>query len=355
MSTPHSPFFSICVPQYNRTSFLIEALRALATQTFTDFEVCISDDCSTDGRQYELVEELKALELQYVYYRQPQNLRYDANLRAAIGLASGRYCLLMGNDDCLSSPDVLQRLFENLIDHPETGVAVANYLNGGDGTISRRVRSKRLSAGTPELAVARFRNFSFVSGVLLRRERAVAHATPVWDGAEMYQMYLGSRIIAEGYALLELDEVMVIHDLPVAGETVDSYAARSRVWPCPIQERPIPLVRMGALVCDAILPFRKGESSAWVVKVFLQILLFTYPFWIVEYRRVQSWRFSCGICLGMRPKRQLQGVAVSFWQRLLLNLTYAAVTCAGLIMPIKAFSRLRPKFYSFAKAALQRS
>ena len=48
------PYFSICIPQHNRTSFLIEALRTLDRQTFRDFEVCISDDASTDGREADL-------------------------------------------------------------------------------------------------------------------------------------------------------------------------------------------------------------------------------------------------------------------------------------------------------------
>ena len=55
------PFFSICIPQYNRTSFVIEALRALAGQSFKNFEVCVSDDCSSDGRQSELQQALRTL------------------------------------------------------------------------------------------------------------------------------------------------------------------------------------------------------------------------------------------------------------------------------------------------------
>jgi len=39
-----APLFSICIPQHNRTSFLIEACKSLQSQTFTDFEICISDD-----------------------------------------------------------------------------------------------------------------------------------------------------------------------------------------------------------------------------------------------------------------------------------------------------------------------
>jgi glycosyltransferase involved in cell wall biosynthesis len=54
-----NPFFSICIPQYNRTSYLIEALNVLSQQTFRNFKVCISDDRSTDGREQELIDYLK--------------------------------------------------------------------------------------------------------------------------------------------------------------------------------------------------------------------------------------------------------------------------------------------------------
>src|SRR4051812_15316998 len=101
------PFFSICIPQYNRTSFLIEACRSLSVQTFRDFEVCISDDCSTDGREAELGAFLQQSGMTFVYRKQERNSRYDGNLRAAIGLACGRYCFLLGNDDALASTETL--------------------------------------------------------------------------------------------------------------------------------------------------------------------------------------------------------------------------------------------------------
>jgi len=60
------PFFSICIPQYNRTEFLIEACKSLAGQTFKNFEVCISDDCSTDGMEQELLDYLTTSGLSFV-------------------------------------------------------------------------------------------------------------------------------------------------------------------------------------------------------------------------------------------------------------------------------------------------
>jgi hypothetical protein len=290
-----------------------------------------------------------------VYRRQEKNLRYDGNLRSAIALATGKYCLLMGNDDCLANERTLERLHELLCMHSEVGVVITNYADYDGGAASRRVHATRVVPSSPGIAAASFRNFAFVSGVILDRERAVAHATADWDGSEMYQMYLGSRILAEGRPLLEVADVMVRRGISITGESVDSYAAKPRVNPCPIEERRIPLVQMGRLVYDAIRPFAWGRSASVGLRVFLQILLFTYPFWILEYRRVQSWRYSAGICLGMRPKNLLASIRLPWRYETVLRLVYSLVTCVGLLFPVAAFDALRPRFYTLAKTMFQRS
>lgn len=348
------PFFSVCIPQYNRTSFLIESLRALAGQTFANWEVCISDDCSTDGREHELLAELEALRAPYVYYRQPRNGRYDVNLRGSISLSSGTWCLLMGNDDCLAGPNVLAEFEEALKRHPEAGVAMANYEEFDGSKTFRRVTQEGIAGSGPEIAVSRFRNFSFVSAVMLRANRAKAHATNKWDGSEMYQMYIGCRILAEGYSLLEISASAVRKGIVIAGESVDSYAARPRVKRCRIEERRIPLVQMGGLVYDAVRPEAGGKSAALGTLIFSQILVFTYPFWIVEYRRVQSWRYSAGICLGMRPRNLLERVDLPVWRSASLRLVYATVTAAGLMCPIRLFDSCSRPLYRVAKSMMRR-
>ncbi len=345
-----TPYFSICIPQYNRTSFLIEALQALSKQTFRDFEVCISDDCSPDGRHGEILTALQNLDLRHVYYWQPANLRYDGNLRAAIGLAHGEYCLLMGNDDRLAEPGTLQRLYELMSPHRNVGVVITNYKADGGAVTTRRVPITRIAGSGPGLAARCFRNFSFVSGVVLRRDRAVAHATAKWDGAEMYQMYVGCRILGEGYKLLEVSDAMIVQAIQIPGETVDSYAARPRLNPCPINERRTPLVDMGRLVFDAIQPYSGRKAPALAFAVILQILLFPYAYWVIEYRRVQSWKYSVGICLGMRPSNVLGSMRL-YWTHLqLLKALYLGITVAGLCIPIGVFDSFRSRLYALAKS-----
>ena len=349
-----SPFISICIPQYNRTSFLIEACRSIAAQSFRGFEVCISDDCSNDGREEELLSFLKSSGLEFVWARQSRNRRYDGNLRAAIALARGEYCILLGNDDALANANSLQEVAAALaLNKP--GVAICNYADFVSGEPYRRVRDGIIGTG-PEGAAALFRHVSFVSGVVLRRADAIANTTEAWDGSEMYQMYLTSRLLAAGGSCLGISAVVIRKDIAIAGETVDSYARRPRLDPCPIEERKLNLVWIPRLVAAAIEPYvTRAEGSRLNRQVVSQLLRFTYPFWLFEYRRIQSWKYALGIALGMRPRNVISGVPLSFVAALRLRLLYASATAAGLLIPRSWFERSRKHLFGIAKSAARGS
>jgi hypothetical protein len=349
------PYFSICIPQYNRTSFLLEALRSLATQTLRDFEVCISDDRSTDGRQPEIIAFLESSGVSFVHGVQPSNTGYDGNLRSAISLARGRYCLLMGNDDALAGVNALASLHAEIEARGPAGVIITDFEDFATGIRASRIRHTANYGAGPRVAVGHFRNFSFVSGVLLEREAAQAVASQRWDGSEMYQTFVGCRLIASGLPLLELASVFVRKDIRLPNESVDSYACKPRVHPCPIIERRIPLCQLGRVVADAIDPHvaacdRKGIFA----RIILQLLLFTYPFWIIEYRRVQSWRYAVGISLGMRPRIIAEGLDLGALRTLKLRTIYGLVTTCGLMMPLNLFGSLQSRLYQFAKSSFRR-
>ena len=345
-----NPFFSICIPQYNRISFLIEACRSLIDQTFKNFEVCISDDCSTDGREKELLEFLEKSNLSFVYHKQEQNKKYDGNLRSSIELAKGKYCFLLGNDDCLAESRTLEDIHSDLQKYGKVGVVITNYEDFASSKRFRRIQKTGVLGKGPKTAAYHFRDFSFVSGVLLETPKAYEHATSKWDGSEMYQVYIGCRTIAEGASLLGIDRVAIRQGIRISREQVDSIALRPKLSPCPIVERPLPLNQLGRLVVDAIDPYvASTEKEKIIGLIFFQLLFFTYAFWIFEYRRIQSWKYAVGICWGMRPRNILQGLNLSFLGRFWISTLYGFVSLAGLIIPRKAFDALRSSLYSLAK------
>lgn len=345
-----APYFSICIPQYNRTDFLIAACHTFASQTFRDFELCISDDLSDDGKASELLAYLEQSGMRYVYRRNETNVRYDANLRGAIALSSGRYLLLMGNDDGLALPDALQRIHNELERARGIAVAIANYREVSTGRVYRRMlNTASLGSGAP-LAVRQFRNFSFVSGLIFSGKEARSLATPEVDGSEMYQMYLGVRLLTEEGGLLSLADVLIDKDLQVAGKKVDSYRQRSRIDPCPIIKRHLPMGKILSVVAEGLKPLRnEADRERLLYEAACDLYLYTYSFWAVEYRRVQSWRYALGVLLALSPSDIAPRGAFAAWSRTKLWALYLATTLIGLLTPIFVFDALRARLYAFAK------
>jgi len=345
-------YFSICIPQYNRTDFLIEACRAYEKQTFKDFEICISDDCSTDGKAEALRTYLNSTGMRYTYAGAARNLRYDGNLRAAIGLSSGRYLLLMGNDDKLSAASTLEELHGELEKAGDVAAAITNYRELLTGVTFRRMSQTKVLGSGPETAIGMFRSYSFVSGVILHGDKARALSTADLDGSEMYQMYLGARLVACGGRFLAIDRVCVDKDVQIAGQAVDSYARRPRVWPCPIIKRRLPMGRLLEVVGAGLGPcVSKTERDKLLFRVARDLYLFTYPFWGIEYRRVQSWRYALGVLMALEPGEITRPVAMSSFRRTLLWPIYIATCGIALLMPISFFDVGRPLFYWIAKRA----
>lgn len=348
------PYFSICIPQYNRTEFLILACRSFASQTFRDFEICISDDCSTDGKAEELVSYLRGSGLRFVYHRNAANLRYDGNLRSAIGRSCGRYCLLMGNDDGLAGPTSLANLHRALEAYGRPAVALCNYVELSSGRVYRRITETRRQDGGPALAARLFRSYSFVSGVILDGQAARAASTTDVDGSEMYQMYLATRLVAGGGSFLGIDQVHIEKDLHVESATVDSYRQKPVDQPSRLMKRHLPMGRLLEVVGRGMASFTtKQELGRHLYRSALTLYLFTVPFWGIEYRRVQTWRYAAGILLAMSPSDLDKGGWLSLRSRFVLWLVYAATSAAALLVPIRIFDWLQPRLYQLAKRSSQ--
>jgi hypothetical protein len=342
------PFFSICIPHHNRASFLIRVLQSIEEQTFRDVEICISDDASTDHSRQAVADFAATTSLGLRVARQAVNVRYDANLRAAISMAEGSYCFLLGNDDALASRDVLERIAGELQQRP-AGVVLTNFEDYETG--ARIVRAPRagLVAGGPDVAVRQYRNFSFVSGIVFDRNMALQHATAEWDGSEMYQMFTACRIIASGGPLMMLSLSSVRKDVRVPGELVDSYALRPRLDRQAIQAESLPLMQIPRLVFAAVAPYARGRQRSLAFRIVWQLYAFTLPYWIVEYRRVQSLRYALGVALGASVGRVAGTLPLSTFHGLVLRVFYPLITAAAALVPVRAFTRFHRLLHGLAK------
>ena len=97
-STPHAPKVSIGMPVYNGEPYLSEALSSLLLQSFTDFELIISDNCSTD-RTTQIIEHYSNKDSRIVSCRQTENIGGIDNFQFVLDRASGEYFMWAAHDD----------------------------------------------------------------------------------------------------------------------------------------------------------------------------------------------------------------------------------------------------------------
>jgi glycosyltransferase involved in cell wall biosynthesis len=93
----NTPFFSIILPTYNRAHFLPKAIQSVINQSFTDWELIIVDDGSTDNTS-ELVESYckKDKRIRYIYQ---ENEERSAARNKGIELAKGEFICFLDSDD----------------------------------------------------------------------------------------------------------------------------------------------------------------------------------------------------------------------------------------------------------------
>ena len=117
------PLVSVVIPTYNSPDYLIQTLETVLAQTFTDYEVLVINDGSTDNT----LERLKPYQNRIRLIDQPNGGIGVARNRG-IDEAWGKYVALLDHDD-LWMPDKLQWQVEFFQRHPECSMVVVPHSN----------------------------------------------------------------------------------------------------------------------------------------------------------------------------------------------------------------------------------
>lgn len=162
------------MPVYNGSSVILQTIKYILNQSFSDFELVISDDNSSD----DTVEVLRGIKDKRVkIFINPKNLGYARNLEVCRLKCSNEIIFLMGQDDILAK-DALLKTY-NAFSDPEVGAVTRPYF-WFYGDIKKPVRAKGVfdskrdavvSIFDREDAVVKvFRSLDQLSGLAFRRE-----------------------------------------------------------------------------------------------------------------------------------------------------------------------------------------
>lgn len=123
---------------YNRSKYLKEAIDSVLNQTYTDFDLYVIDNCSTDNTQ-EMVAEYTDSRVHY--YRQPTNVGSFKNFTFAITHCKADFFVLFHDDDIML-PNMLEKEIEILSGNEELAAVSGNSIIFDEINTSERLYNK---------------------------------------------------------------------------------------------------------------------------------------------------------------------------------------------------------------------
>lgn len=200
----NTPLVSILMPAYNVENYVGGAIECILRQTYSNFELLICNDCSTDGTKRTLA---SFSDNRIILFENETNLGYLATWNKLISSCKGEFITFLDADD-LCTENRIELLLNQLINNPEIDAIGSNFQgisNTGEfSTISNfHLEHEKIKDAMPAA-------FHFIGSALMIRRRVYAEIGgyhPFFNrmGAEdLYWIYL----ISEKFQLINLPDTL---------------------------------------------------------------------------------------------------------------------------------------------------
>jgi len=107
------PKVSVIITTFNREKFILEAIKSVISQTFSDWEMIIIDDASTDKTE-RIVKDFIGGNSKIKYTKNPTNMGAPRSKNKGLELSSGTYIAPLDSDDVWLDQNKLQKQVEFL-------------------------------------------------------------------------------------------------------------------------------------------------------------------------------------------------------------------------------------------------
>lgn len=132
----NTPLVSILIPVYNREKMIARALDSALSQTYTNIEIVVTDNCSTD-KTFEVVQEYAQRDRRIRCFRNEENLGPLPNWQRCLNYSKGDYIKILWSDDWMEACTV-EKLIAPLLSDPTIGFSYSTTLvNYDDGSATR--------------------------------------------------------------------------------------------------------------------------------------------------------------------------------------------------------------------------
>lgn len=159
------PKISIITCVYNTEKYLPRCLNSIKSQTFSDFEVLLMDDGSTDGST-EICDTYAKMDSRFrVFHNENHGVAWERQL--GLNLSGGVYSIHIDSDDWVE-PTMLEKLYNKAIE-ANADVVICDYYEDTNG-VTKYVRQCPKSLESSEIASEMFAKIQgFLWNKLVRR------------------------------------------------------------------------------------------------------------------------------------------------------------------------------------------
>jgi hypothetical protein len=191
-----APAISVLVPTYNYGRFLPQTIESILRQDFDDYELIISDDCSTDNTA-DILSAYAGRDRRLRIQIHQRNLGMVANWNWCLQESRGEYIKYVFGDDLFAHPTALSRMKEQLDRNPGASLAASARLTLDAASsvtgLWDDVGQPGLSSG-PSIATRCFRSSLNLPGepsaVIFRRAQALRAFDPTLRQIVDLEMWL---------------------------------------------------------------------------------------------------------------------------------------------------------------------
>ncbi len=210
---------SVLMPVYNAEKYLNGAIDSILSQTYSDFEFVIIDDCSSDS-SVSIIESYA--DERIVFLKNEHNSGVAVTLNRGLQMCHGEYIARMDSDD-ISHPERFEKQLAFLQAHPDVAVVTCGVRTFcGDKTISE--------SGWTSVEPEKIKKDLFFScalahpTVMMRRSviNEVGGYAPEYNGLEDYELWC--RVI-EKHKIASVGEILFeyrIHEGQVSKKPPES-------------------------------------------------------------------------------------------------------------------------------------
>jgi glycosyltransferase involved in cell wall biosynthesis len=307
------PQVSIIVPSFNYARYLPLTIKSVLSQSYSDFELIITDDCSTDGSR-EIVEEWRRLDDRVTPVFHGVNRGLSAARNSALAVSRGKLVAFCDADD-LWLPDKLKAQVECFRSVSAPGIVYSDSaIIDSEGNLTGKRfsqlyhRKGQVTSGDLFEELCQ-RNFLCVPTVVMRRE-AVEYAGGFDERLRSLEDWVCWTRASKNYQFYYIDDALAqyrIHGASLSGNSKSMDHNRVKAIEALLQSFPDirPTVRSKMLyalgsshvdLCDSRAAMRAFGAS-----------IMANPVAVRSWVRCCQSVLNAGVGMG-RPRRAMSGV-----------------------------------------------